>query len=424
MRHRGTSLYRRASSNRALVRLMTQTVAILRGSILAQVALLAALPLLSRLYSPEAFGALAFYQNVVGVTAILATLRLELRIPRARSLHQAREIALTCIFTSMTIAAILIPTCFLFAQLSQSDPHIARYWYVVPAGTAALGTFTAVNMWLAYCQRYKLLGRIRIAQAAQSLLIQLCYPLLFVGSLGLLIGGVIGQGLGVIGIAWRLHRRANLFCLDRPRKMLRASAGFIVRALPVGLIGRSAVHIPMPLFVAFYGAEHTGLVFLAYRIVSSPSALLGRATALPVQQFVGKNDSAASRKVLIAIVVAYFCLGAVGSVAVFLGGEFAFPLIFGREWAVAGEFAAVLSPLIAFQFAAGPFAQILTIHERFGSQILLESIRLALLLLAIGLPGFLGLDIYVAVTAFSFVMCLVYASYPITALMIKRRKST
>src|SRR5690606_27302972 len=69
---------RRVSRRDAIIPHFARSVAVLATrSITGQVLVFLSVPVLSRMYSPEDFGALSVFSSVLGVIAIIATLRFE-----------------------------------------------------------------------------------------------------------------------------------------------------------------------------------------------------------------------------------------------------------------------------------------------------------------------------------------------------------
>src|SRR5690606_13275464 len=88
------------------------------GTLASQLLVIASLPLLARLYGPEAFGRYGAAMGVVGFVAIVCTLRLEvaLHIPKsdriANELRRAASlvVAISSLAVAVTAAAVTVPS--------------------------------------------------------------------------------------------------------------------------------------------------------------------------------------------------------------------------------------------------------------------------------------------------------------------------
>ena len=66
-----------------------------------------------------------------------------------------------------------------------------------------------------------------------------------------------------------------------------------------------------------------------------------------------------------------------------------FPFVFGSEWASAGRYAMILSPMVLLQFITSPFGVTLTVLERQDLALLREILRVVLIGSALASSAFL-----------------------------------
>lgn len=78
------------------------------GTAGGRVILLLAMPVVTRLYSPEDFDLLAVYAALVGMISIAACLRLEIAIPLADSDEDAATLLILSLLATATISVVLI----------------------------------------------------------------------------------------------------------------------------------------------------------------------------------------------------------------------------------------------------------------------------------------------------------------------------
>lgn len=398
-----------------------------RGAVVGQALVLALTPVLSRLYDPSDFGILSFYQNVFGIVMIAASLRLELAVPMARDARQATTVALLGVLASFGFGVVLIPVAWMWSVLDPvTEAAVRQYWYFLPVGAAALGATACIGAWAAYYRAYRMLGRSRIAQSVMASCLQLAWPLASSGPFGLIAAAVVGQLGGGGALAGRFILRARRV---RRADLAEAAArlgGFIATLLPAGLIGRAAVHLPMPVFLILYGPEAAGLIFLSQRILAIPTSILGRAAAIPVQQALGRAGGRGphARAAVLLPVIAFGALGLAFIGPVAIGGPDLFALLLGEAWRVSGDYARLLAPMLLLQVVASPFAQVLAVTGRVRRQLAVESLRLALVAAAVFVPWWLKASVAEAVLTYSLTMSVIYAGYLLSAFLIAGRSET
>ena len=105
---------------------------VLRGSLVAQAIGFAALPLLSRLYEPSAFGAVQAIVSVVTVLLIVSSLRLELALLSVEDNELPSLIACTFWLCGITSTAALAGVVIWSSGLHYGQTQIGAVAFVLP----------------------------------------------------------------------------------------------------------------------------------------------------------------------------------------------------------------------------------------------------------------------------------------------------
>ncbi|MCS5582709.1 MAG: oligosaccharide flippase family protein, partial [Pseudomonadales bacterium] len=122
-----------------------RSVSILAGGTAAgQLIVIAASPILTRLYSPEDFGMLAVYGGVLGILGVIASLRYQLAIP----LPDTDREALHIVALSLLIVGLMTGIVWLAVVLAGQEfvallntPELAEYLWLLPVGLFLVGVF-------------------------------------------------------------------------------------------------------------------------------------------------------------------------------------------------------------------------------------------------------------------------------------------
>ena len=395
---------------------------VLFGSALGQILLIAISPILSRIYEPEHFGVLAFYLSVFGVAAVVASLRLELAIPNARSGVEASQLTLLAAISGLVLAAISIPVALAWHLLEANSTHpLSPYWWTIPFGIFLMGTSNALTAWGTYFRMYKVVGQSRLMQSIESASIQLIWPLIGYGPAGLIVGSVSAQAGGVYRLGSRFYalarRRPAITNMEALWCALKREARYPLIAMPASLIGRLAINAPAPMILWLFGAKVAGLILITQRVIGLPTTILGRAASTPFLQAMGDARRRGKSAVgIFLITMGLFAIPGLIMVAGILAiGPMVFALVVGEEWREAGIYAQVLAPMYFFQLIASPFAQAQSVAGRQARQFILECSRFVLVVGTFLAAKALDTSLMVTLAAYSVVMCIVYMMYIIGA---------
>lgn len=341
------------------------------GTVLGRLIALAALPLVTRLYSPEDFALLAVYLSIVSIVSVAACLRLEIAIPLADNDDDAVNLLALALLglglvTSLALALTLLMPARLAGWLGK--PEIAPYLWLVPLGIAMAGTYSALQFWTTRARRFGHIARTRIGQATAGVITILSLGWAGVVPMGLLLGNVLNIGAGGLGLgihALRTDRRK--FRSLTPRRMrgtLRKYCRYPVYSTPEALFNIAGIQVPVLLIAAHGGAE-AGFLLLAMQIMTAPMTLLGSSIS---QVYMSRAAQEYREGRLAPFTLAIMRrLVMVGVGPLILAGALApivFPWIFGAQWARAGEIVTWLVPWMALQFIASPVSMVMFVVAR------------------------------------------------------------
>lgn len=397
-------------------------VAVLSGGTAgAQLLLLLAAPILTRLYSPEDFGVLAVFVAILSILGIIASLRYELAIPIADDNEIALNVVALCLLITLGMAALTALLVWMagdgFANLLNIS-QVAGYFWLLPIGVLLIGIYQTFNYW---ATREKAFGRIsqtKLTRSVSSLLIQFsCFKL---GPFGLIAGYITGQFVGSFKLANSALKTADRksVSLNKMQSVARRFRRFPQFTTWAGLLNTSGHQITPLILVSFFGAGVAGWYALANRVVSMPANLLGSAIG---NVFFAHAADARRENRLAELVenvqIKLIALSLPIAVFIFLVGADLFAWMFSSDWRVAGEFAQwlILSSFVGFLISS--LSLIFTVLEQqklgLSLQVLLFILKisglmigvmagnylLAVMLYAIG--GAVGYSAYIVAICFS-----------------------
>ena len=374
---------------------MTAIAARLRGSFLGDVLklsfgtlggrliALAALPALTRLYSPHDFAILAVFLALVNILAVTACLRLEVAIPLVETESEAVELLVLALTVLALVTGLLtLPALLMPDQVASAlgAPALAPYLWLVPGAVAMASSYSALQYWATRARRFGAVARTRVGQAATGVSAMLALGWAGFTPFGLLFGNILNIGAGGVSLAASalVHDKALLRAV-RPRNLFlafRRNRHYPLFSTLEALFNVAGVQIPVLLIASHSGAE-AGFLLLAMQVSAAPMAMLGGSIS---QVYLSRAPAEYRGGGLANFTVAIMQrLVLVGVGPLILAGALApviFPRLFGADWARAGEIVTWLVPWVALQFIASPVSMVMFVVGRQRAMLVLTTFGL------------------------------------------------
>jgi O-antigen/teichoic acid export membrane protein len=391
-----------------------------------------ALPILTRLFDPAAFGVAAVFSSVTSIIYPLTSLRYELAIPLpADEGVGASLFGLSLILLLPTTALIAVITWIAGPELLSATgaQSMAGFLWLVPVGLFVAGAYQAATMWLVRVRNFRFLGRSRIAQCTGLITVPLVGGSVSGSNpMWLISGQLVGQAVG----CWTVVRAA----LQRDRETLRAitrrgivDAATQYRRFPQislgsGLLGSITLYAPTLLLAATYGIRVAGGFALSTRLTGIPMALVGQSVS---SVYLGEAPRATPAELSRLYRRTARGLLVFGGIPLLVAGLFAPWLsswLFGSAWAQGGRFIQILAPSYVAALVTSPLSQTLLVIGRLDLELYWISARLVLVAASIIIPFSLGARAELAVGAYSMSLLAAYAALYVLTNWAVRRSGT
>ena len=341
------------------------------GTTIAQAIPIAISPILTRIYTPKDFGMFALYMSVASIISVVATGRYELAIMLPKKDEDAINIVALSIIISFFVSFIALLIVFFFnAQITTllGNPQISSWLYFIPITVLLTGIYQSFNYWSNRKKEYKRLATSRIIQSGTTASSNLGMGFGGFGSSGLILGGVLGQGVAtaVLGkMVWgedkyRLKevKRLKLFALIKRYKKLP------IFNLPNALIDGVRLSGISILIAKFFTISTLGQFSLAWKMLQTPISLISSS----LSQVFFQKISTAKKNNLDSIVKKFIIKSIIIALPIFMIIYFyavdIFILVFGENWRLAGDIASILSPWLFLSFIVSPLSQIFIILNK------------------------------------------------------------
>jgi O-antigen/teichoic acid export membrane protein len=404
-------------------------IAVLKGTVVAQAISIALMPVLTRMLGPETFGQFQLYQSFLVPLVVLICMRYEIAILRAEEGPELSALLHLCICIAVTVSLLV---CLLGGAAAQTffSQEAVSITFVLLLGLGALfgGTFVVLGYLAVRFQDFKLGAVAKIVQAAVTGTASIGLAWLAAGPLALILGDAAGRLAGSAAYVPRRNRLLLSFASPPSFAAMRLVAlkyrSLPAVSVPCGLVNAAgAVITPLGMY-AYFSANAAGQFGIVERCIVAPLGILGVA----ISQVFMADLSRMIRDRRPGIVAMYWEIvrrtliaGAAIAVVSAIIVPYTVEIVFGSEWAAAGRFAQLLSPLFAVTLTASAIGMTLPISGFQHWQLLWEVMRLLLLAGVWLLVSGKGLSTESAVLAYGLAGTLIYVVHMVLSFYALRR---
>jgi O-antigen/teichoic acid export membrane protein len=382
------------------LRPLLRTAAVLGfGRIFARLLMLAAIPLLARVYNAEAFGVFGVYNTATAVLSVAAALCYEQAIVPARSERQAGALLYLSLLLAVAISLFLQIIAFLgYPLIRHFGPvqSLAPIILVMPAATGVNAIVLILLQWANRTHRDHVMSSNSVLRAGCMVGLQAVGGYFAMGGMGLILGqlaaSLIAAAVLAVRISWPVLQGKHWFL--ELRNTARDLSDFPLFSFPRALLEAAAGVVMMGLLAALFGPSDVGYYWMAQRIVSIPSQVIDE----PMRQVFYRAASSSLAKgegvirpliatvgIRAAIVIPFITL-------VVLSADIIFGRLLGPSWAGAAFYARLMAAGWMVGEIATPFSalSVLLNRQRFQliAEVISQSAKIAVILIAYSFASF------------------------------------
>lgn len=335
------------------------------GTVLAQAIRILATPIITRLYTPEHFGAFALFNSVTVIVAVIACLRYEQAIVLPRKDEQAANVlALSLlIVVGMTLITTLV--------MSFGRVNIARglgraelaFWLCfIPFGVLFRGVYLAFAYW---STRKRAFGRLAISRMSRSLgavSVQIAVvPMIGANVGGLIVGNLLGSAVASVILGAWIWGDGVLELVRNVNKTGIKTVATKYRRFPYYSSWTELLHtfsqsMTIWLLAYFFTPVAVGCYSLTNRVLRLPiDFIAGSVRQVYFQKASELHSQGKSMKMLfIKSSLSLLAVGIVPFSILSLFGKALFAQIFGTDWSTAGNYVQIMSPWLFSAFINAP----------------------------------------------------------------------
>lgn len=370
------------------------------GALSAQIIIFAVTPLLTRIYTPEQFGAFATFVSIVSIISVFSSLRYELAIPMPLTSKSAVNLV------NLAVLSLLLTCAVLFTVYVLSSEYILGYavskifWLYLSVGVLVTGGYKILNFWAVRSHLFSRLAVSKFLQAVITVIVQVAA--VGIGEVGLILGYLLGLLIGIIllndkalassrsVVSFKGVVRCAIKYKDYP--LYSSWSGFL------NVIG---IQSPIIFFSLFFSPIVGGLYAMAHRLLIAPASLINDAlgkvflSRAPALYRDGGLSGLVNR---IQTFIVYVTLPVIW--LLIFASDHLFLFLLGERWEGVGEISKFLLPWVGLLLITSPFMSIFEIVNKQRLGVLFQFFLVGSRLISIYL-GYLYNDYYVAVMLYS-----------------------
>jgi O-antigen/teichoic acid export membrane protein len=346
--------------------LVRNSALLISGTVIAQIIPILLRPVLSRLYSPEVFGAYSVYLSIAGILIIVSSFKYEQAIVLPRNdKHSANVLFLALIINlifNLTIFLLILLFKDSILKLIKLPLNYSFFLNFIPLGTFLYGIYQSINYWLIRRKAFFQISVNKFARRGTEGITQVGFAFAALPG-GLLIGDLIGNLSNVVlGIiqGFKNGLSFELLSLHKLRFVAKRYSDFPKYNLIPGLMSACSFLLPNIFINKYFSSEYAGYFDTSKMLLSIPLALIATSlSSVLLQRISEKYRNSESLKkdiypiiVLVLIVIIFEVL-----LITFFGIEI-FTLIFGKNWLFSGTISKILVWAYATNFFISTFSSI------------------------------------------------------------------
>jgi len=385
---------------------------LMTGTTIAQAIPIAITPFLTRIYTPEDFGAYGFFMAIVLILSIFATAKFE------HAMFIVKKEKVTDLILKFTLLNSVIFSLFLLFFIAIFADKIVLYsqsfsiavWYLIPFAVLIVASYTVLRAWLNKQAEYGVIKSNLIKQSFTYSGLQILFGLIeSFRSLGLMLGDILGKGLTTFLILKRLNFKKTRLTKKIYYYFWQKYRLIPYYQVPASLVNTGAMYLPMLFLPFIFSAPISGAFFLVFKVIMAPISIIGNAFLdvfkKDAADAIARQDECTKEfkktfKILSFIAIVIFLFFWFFSVLLF---EF----VFGDEWVEAGNIAASLALLAALRFLVAPLSYVVILREKFLLNLLMQ-LALFLSVLSAMILGWVYNDFYIFLNWYSYLSVLFY----------------
>lgn len=354
------------------------------GTAFAQGIAILALPILTRLYSPEEFSLFAIYTSLLLILSVASCLRFEIAVPIPEDDSEAVHLVILGLVSNLIISFLIGVIVWIFhidiiALLKQ--PDFASLIWLVPIGVFFSGVYNTLQYWTTRKKKFAIIAKTRMVQSVSGTSIQIVMGVLGLSVLGLIIGQIIKVSAGIrrlaINFGDEVGALVKKITSQQLKQTFKKNDKFPKYSTFEAFANAAGIQLPIVMIAALSIGSEAGYLMLAMQVLMIPMGFIGGAVSqVYLAHAPEKYQRGELGKYTYQCVFQLIKVGIIPLILICVLAPLVIPYVFGAVWQRTGEMMLWMLPWFIMQLIVSPISMSLHITE---------NQRVALLLQVVGL---------------------------------------
>lgn len=369
------------------------------GTAIAQLVAIVISPILTRLYSAEAFGILGFYLSVIGIISVNSTLRYHLAILLPEDDKDAGSIVGLSFISTTVVSGVIGVAIFLMSDFLEDWFKVSlnpTIYLIIPIAIFLDASLLIFRHWHIRMRSYSTAAIGDASQSLSSSSAQLGFGFTgLVEGIHMVYSSIIGLLISFLVYLKTLPAKEilfseHLFDIKRMKSQAILYKKFPLYSTIAGVINKLAWELPSFMLLGFFNPAVLGFYVLGHRLLRLPVSLIGssigevyfeRGAKAYKKGTLNEITELVQKRLVQAGFFPFFVLSFVG--------EDLFSTFFGIEWATAGLYSQILALWTFIWFMTSPNTTIYSITNNQDKMFKIQILLFVLRFIGLGIGGLL-----------------------------------
>lgn len=347
---------------------------LMSGTVFSQIITISTMPIISRLFCPDAFGILALFSAITGVLGSVACWRYELAIVLPENDEDAVSLLWLSLFATACTTFCVSMLVVFFAEpilIKLNALILLPYRWLIPVFVVIQGTYTALTYWNTRTKRFTCLSTASILNSVMTRFFNVISGLNnFIGGGAMIFAMLFGQSIATLTHIVNVIRHDGSFIkqwLNYSNLVInfKRYKKFPIFSVPEAFLNTLSLQLPAILLSFYFDSAVVGFFSFGHRLLAMPMALVGSAIG---QVFFRRGAMAKNSGNLPEVVENIFrrlvTIGFYPFILLMIVAPELFGFAFGKKWVEAGNYLRVLAPWMAVNFVTSPLSTLISILNR------------------------------------------------------------
>lgn len=392
------------------------------GTAAAQFVNIAALPIITRLYSPAEFSIFSVYVSILSILTVASCLRFEIAIPIPNKDEDALILLILALISNLLISAVVSLIILFFSTDLLSlinQKALAPFVWLIPVGIFCSGLYNSLQFWNTRKKQFPVIAKTRMIQSIGGMSTQIGLGYLHFGIVGLIIGQIVNYSAGSIrlflNVLNEFRNIKNKVTINKICSNFKKYDNFPKYSSLDALANTAGIQLPIIIIASLALGAEAGYLMLAMQVLGIPMKFIGGAVS---QVYLAHAPEAYEkgdiRVYTIDILKNLYKFSF--SILIFIGivSPLVVEYIFGTEWKSVGLIISWMIPWFVFQLISSPVSMIMHIANKQKTMLFLTLFGLFLKIGVIYGQYYINskymLQAYAISSAFFYIVCCIVFS--------------